>query len=225
MWFYSGYMPRVTDRYIERRRAEILNAAWRCFARDGFHAATMNDIIAEAGISPSVMYRWFRSKDELVAAAATEVLQGMIDALDEISAMDPPPSLTEAIEHVLNVNIVKSNIAGVNLPALAVQVWSESLREPKIHELVASRYRQLRDGLVELVRYHQGSGAFPAGLDAEELAGPLFSIFPGFILQELLLGAQDPHVYARFASSILQAWERESSDGSDDHAMPQLVGP
>ena len=212
-------MPRVNDRYIQRRRAKILNAAWRCFARDGFHAATMGDIIAEAGISPSVMYRWFRSKDELVAAAATEVLQGMIDALDEISTIDPPLSLTEAIERVFAANIAKTNLADVNLSALAVQVWAESLREPTMHELVASRYRQLRDGLVELVRHHQGAGALPAELDAEELAGPLFSIFPGFIFQELFFGPQDPRVYAQFAGSIVHAWECKSNGGSDDHAQ------
>ena len=70
-------MPRVTEKYIQRRRREILDAAWRCFARNGFHATTMDDVIEAAGASPSVVYRWFRGKDELVVAAVTGAGSGL----------------------------------------------------------------------------------------------------------------------------------------------------
>src|SRR5690242_15568423 len=49
------------------RRTEILDAAERCFARAGFHQASMQDICSEAGMSPGNLYRYFPSKEALIA--------------------------------------------------------------------------------------------------------------------------------------------------------------
>ena len=45
------------------RRARILDAAERCFVRSGFHRTTMQDVAAEAGMSPGNLYRYFASKE------------------------------------------------------------------------------------------------------------------------------------------------------------------
>src|ERR1041384_4309671 len=52
------------------RRLEILAAAQRCFVRAGFHGASMQDICAEAGMSPGNLYRYFPSKEALIAGIA-----------------------------------------------------------------------------------------------------------------------------------------------------------
>ena len=49
---------------------EILAAAQRCFVRSGFHGASMQDICAEAGMSPGNLYRYFPSKEALIAGIA-----------------------------------------------------------------------------------------------------------------------------------------------------------
>src|SRR3954462_6788758 len=48
------------------RRGRILDAAERCFVRAGFHRTTMQDVAAEAGMSPGNLYRYFPSKDAIV---------------------------------------------------------------------------------------------------------------------------------------------------------------
>ena len=45
-------MRRANAQAQSDRRAEILAAAQRCFVRSGFHGASMQDICAEAGMSP-----------------------------------------------------------------------------------------------------------------------------------------------------------------------------
>ena len=60
-------MRRVNAQLQSDRRTEILDAAERCFARSGFHGASMQEICAEAGMSPGNLYRYFRSKEELIA--------------------------------------------------------------------------------------------------------------------------------------------------------------
>src|SRR5687768_18430992 len=61
----ATYMP--VDEPTTERRTQILDAAARSFSRAGFHRTTMQDVAAEAGMSPGNLYRYFPSKDALVA--------------------------------------------------------------------------------------------------------------------------------------------------------------
>ena len=63
-------MRRANVQLRYDRRDEILAAAQRCFVRSGFHGASMQDICAEAGMSPGNLYRYFPSKEALVAGIA-----------------------------------------------------------------------------------------------------------------------------------------------------------
>lgn len=51
------------------RRDDLVSAAARVFARDGFHGVGIERVLAEAGVAKMTLYRHFKSKDELIAAA------------------------------------------------------------------------------------------------------------------------------------------------------------
>jgi TetR/AcrR family fatty acid metabolism transcriptional regulator len=53
---------------IDRRRAQILAAASRVFARQGFHRTTVREVAREAGIADGTVYLYFASKQELLLA-------------------------------------------------------------------------------------------------------------------------------------------------------------
>lgn len=194
----------MTQQYVQRRRREILDAAWACFARDGFHATTMDDVIATAGVSSSVVYRWFRGKDELVAACVAEAVQGGVDELELTLRVDPPVPLADAVERVVTAMLARTVRGDQDLSALAIQAWTEALRIADIHDLVGSLYGRIRAGLADLIRRHVAAGTAPPEIDPEAAAQPLFALIPGFLVQRLLLGAEDPHNYARAAASVLR---------------------
>lgn len=194
----------MTQQYVQRRRREILDAAWACFARDGFHATTMDDVIATAGVSSSVVYRWFRGKDELVAACVAEAVQGGVDELELTLRVDPPVPLADAVERVVTAMLARTVRGDQDLSALAIQAWTEALRIADIHDLVGSLYGRIRAGLADLIRRHVAAGTAPPEIDPEAAAQPLFALIPGFLVQRLLLGAEDPHDYARAAASVLR---------------------
>lgn len=62
----------------ERTRNAILTAARRRFAADGYQRATIRAIAADAGIDPSMVMRYYGSKEGLFAAAA-DVALGLPD--------------------------------------------------------------------------------------------------------------------------------------------------
>ncbi|MEU1561727.1 helix-turn-helix domain-containing protein, partial [Streptomyces mirabilis] len=72
-------MPKVTQQYMDARREQILDAARRCFLRDGFHSASMQDLFTEAGLSAGAVYRHFTSKDEMILAIAEENMREVLD--------------------------------------------------------------------------------------------------------------------------------------------------
>lgn len=196
-------MPRVTEQYIQRRRREILAAARRRFARDGFHATTMDDVSAEAGVSSSVVYRWFSGKDELVAACISEALEGVVDVLDETLLIEPPVPIVEAVRRVITATLERTSHEGEDLTAVIVQAWAEAMRAPSVRNLLGGHYTRIRDGLAQLVRRHQAAGTMPEGLDPEAVARPLFSLIPGFIVQHLVLGAEGVQAYADAVDQLL----------------------
>jgi TetR/AcrR family transcriptional regulator, cholesterol catabolism regulator len=62
-------MPRVI-KHPDIRRAEILNRAAALFVQRGYDNVSLNDLIADAGVSKGAFYHWFPSKDALITALA-----------------------------------------------------------------------------------------------------------------------------------------------------------
>ena len=69
----------------EERRTGILDAALAVFSQRGYHAASIDDIASEAGVSKALIYEHFASKKELyadlIARNARELNQRVAGAL------------------------------------------------------------------------------------------------------------------------------------------------
>ena len=74
---------------IEKRR-QILDAAIRTFARQGFHACRVSDIADEAGVAYGLVYHYFRSKDEILDTLFLERWDVLLEAIREVDAGDLP---------------------------------------------------------------------------------------------------------------------------------------
>ncbi|MEQ1613599.1 MAG: helix-turn-helix domain-containing protein, partial [Hyphomicrobiaceae bacterium] len=57
-------MPKLKPATHNARRANILDAAEQCFARQGFHRTTMQDICKAAEVSSGAVYVYFKSKED-----------------------------------------------------------------------------------------------------------------------------------------------------------------
>src|SRR5271170_3579190 len=114
-------MPRLSEKTREKRRQHILTSAWRCFSRDGFHATSMDDVIAATGMSSSAVYRYFRSKDELIAAAADEALVLVRDLFGKLLERRPAPSPAEVITAMVDAVRSRASHPDYDLTRIAIQ--------------------------------------------------------------------------------------------------------
>lgn len=195
-------MPRVSDAHLAARREQILTAARRCFARNGFHATSMQDVIAEAGLSVGAVYRYFRSKDELRTAVAEENVAAIRAELAEVTDHQPPLPLADAMARV--VNLVEARLAEPDsVTRVAIQAWGEAVRDPEVGELVAGFMRAMRASFVTLARRAQQAGDLPSQADPEAVGAVLMAVIPGFILQRELTGAPDADTFVAGLRTLL----------------------
>lgn len=81
-------MPKVSEEYYEKKRREIIDAAYRVCARKPITSIDMKDIIAETGFSHGVIYRYYKDLDEVFKELVITInSENRIDErLDEILA-------------------------------------------------------------------------------------------------------------------------------------------
>ena len=174
-------MPRISAARANAQRERILDAALTCFAREGFHAATMQDIVAESGLSPGAIYGYFTGKTEVVMAIASErhamERQRMQQAL---AAADLDTSL---------VRLVEGFVLGLRDPQektwrrLAVQLWAESLSNPRLKREALAGVSQAVEILSPMIRAAQREGRWPRHLDPQSAARVMIAILQGVSLQ------------------------------------------
>ncbi|MFC5180939.1 TetR/AcrR family transcriptional regulator [Actinomadura harenae] len=187
-------MPRVSEEHLERRRRQIIDAARACFIRNGLYETSMQDIFAESGLSAGAVYRYFKSKseivDEIVAEGGGE-LQKVLSALVDADPLPDPDRLCLAMCERI------TELATGNGPGrLAIQAWAMAAHDGAVGEKVRQTMRTSRDHWVTYVRRLAEAGRVPADIDAEAAGRVLFGLFPGFILQHLLLGDATPEGFA-----------------------------
>jgi TetR/AcrR family transcriptional regulator, cholesterol catabolism regulator len=100
-------MPRVV-KHPDIRRAELLDRAAGLFLHDGYDNVSLNDLIADAGVSKGAFYHWFPSKDALIAALAERSAREAFAAVDDAVAAsdgDALARLNAALQASFDVNM------------------------------------------------------------------------------------------------------------------------
>ena len=75
-------MPRVI-KHPDLRRTELLDRASALFVRHGYDNVSLNDLIADAGVSKGAFYHWFPSKGDLITALAVRSARDQFTAIEE----------------------------------------------------------------------------------------------------------------------------------------------
>jgi AcrR family transcriptional regulator len=182
-------MPRVSDDHLERRRQQILDAARRCFVRKGFHRTSMQDVFAESGLSAGAVYRYFKSKNELIHAIASQKQSGAVRLLEEITKEDPLPSFEEIIERFFT--LIQAILDDDGALRVAPQVWAEALHDPVYQAIIAELFTGVRSRWAALAARMRDAGRLPEDADPEAVGAAMMCTMPGFVLQRMLMGDLD----------------------------------
>ncbi|MFW3168450.1 TetR/AcrR family transcriptional regulator [Geodermatophilus sp. CPCC 206100] len=198
-------MPRVSEDHLAARRDQIIDAATARFAANGFQATGMADVIAASGLSAGAVYRYFRSKDELIEAIVDRVLGQAAGRFDQLLAAEDAPAPADAVATAVDLVATIAERGPVDMTRVAVQAWGEALRSPGVAAVVDRAYRTIRRYFAEVVRRAQATGQLPRDVDPEPVAAGMLSLVLGFLLQRLLLGDVAPAAYADGVRALVRA--------------------
>jgi TetR/AcrR family transcriptional repressor of uid operon len=166
-------MRRANAQLQIDRRAEILAAAARCFARSGFHGASMQDICAEAAMSPGNLYRYFRSKEEIIAAICE---RDRADAAEGFAMVDKAADFWSAFAALARYHFVERSTDDI---AICAEVFAESRRNPEIARLNQQFDGDVKRWLSDLLRQAAARGDIHPQTDIDACTAMLMVMADG----------------------------------------------
>ena len=163
----------------QQRRAQIIEAFYRCIVRDGLQKASTREVAKEAGVQTSILHHYFKDRDEMIE----ELVKNIVDEIatryvPEIRRYKSPRTrFNKAIEFLFGPAMINEEHAG-----FFYDCWAEAKRNDKVRESFAKLYRRFHRTIVDLlVETGRASGLSHA--EVSELASMVIAIQDGISLQ------------------------------------------
>jgi TetR/AcrR family transcriptional regulator, repressor for uid operon len=192
--------PPVHERQADHaRRDHISVAAERAFVRHGFHAATMQQVAEEAGMSAGNLYRYFPSKEALVEGICLLDQRERGAAFHALAASGDVLGMLEAMlrDNLLNKPRHKA--------VMFLEVAAEAGRNPRIAEMMRTNDAEVIAGLTHLVETAKVNGEAVAAVDASFAARLVFTYVGGLFRRRALDESFDVEAEATMTMALLRA--------------------
>jgi TetR/AcrR family transcriptional regulator, repressor for uid operon len=169
-------MPKIAEQARAARRSQIIAAGLACFARSGYHATTMADVAAQAGVSKGTPYLYFASKEALFLAlheewdcGAGQRVDAAIAALPEARRRSP-----RRILHAVAAAIAAHVTAEPETCRVLMETRAQAAHSPAIAAAVQAADTRAHQQLEQLIAAGVAAGEWPEGTDPA-LAARLFT--------------------------------------------------
>jgi TetR/AcrR family transcriptional repressor of uid operon len=166
-------MRRADAQRQSDRREVILEAAQRCFVRSGFHGASMQEICAEANMSPGNLYRYFRSKEAIIAGI---IARNQAEAADSFLAVHQAPNFLDGLASLARYHMVERPEEEAGLCA---EIMAESRRNPEMAKVHREVDRDIKARLADMLRHAAQRGEIAATTDFDGAATMLMVLYDG----------------------------------------------
>jgi AcrR family transcriptional regulator len=176
----SPYVPKISPAHEQQRRAQILAAAMACFARQGYHATSMDDVVRESSLSVGAIYSYFGSKEDLFLALSDDRAEQTLAYLNELFRQPGPMAdkLGEAVDYFfrqLSDDLIP--LARVN-----VEFLSEAAKSERLKQRQQRRCATIRQFICWLLTEAQKRGEVRADVDIAAAAELMLALNEGLLL-------------------------------------------
>jgi AcrR family transcriptional regulator len=169
-------MPKIAEAARAARRDQIIEAALACFARAGYHATTMADVAAQAGVSKGTPYLYFESKEALFIALAEKWDCGLADRVNTAIAALPESGRRSPrqILRVVAAAVAAQVLEETDTCRVLMEARALAAHEPAIATAVRAADTRTHQQLESLIAAGVEAGEWPAATDPS-LAARLFT--------------------------------------------------
>jgi len=208
-------MPLRPDVSAERR-AQIIEAALACFTRKGYNNTTMDDIVAESGLSKGSLYWYFESKDDLFVAAMLSILEKVgLEALDALEQCETASDKLRAVAQAA----VSMGATAEGLFNMFLEFWASSPNREEAGQLWSAVLEQYKDIVVGIIEAGARDGEFKP-VDAEPLVWALVAAYDGLAAYLALWPDLDLDRISRvFVETLLSGLLRGQGDQQEEQKL------
>lgn len=96
--------PEANDRIRHLTREKLLQAAMDIFIAKGYHAASVDDVARQAGVSKGLLYHYFSGKEGLLEAMVNNRIQEVVEVMEEAEAKETPSG---QLRHIVEASLDK----------------------------------------------------------------------------------------------------------------------
>ena len=208
-------MPRISEERRDARRGQIIDAARACVLEHGLEAVSMEMIIARSGLSTGAVYRYFKSKDDLIRAAITAATSEIGAVAAPILAGPKPARPPQLLQELLAawVGYSRSGVgaaADLDRMPVALHGWSYAQTDPEARAILQASLRGFRERCVPLVKQWQADGRIAASVEPDAVAQLILSICLGFVAQRSLTGDVEVQAHADALAALTTARPAET---------------
>ena len=185
----------------EARRTQILEAAKRCFARQGYHETKVDDIVREAGLSKGALYWYFKGKEELLDALCDSfVKETQEDFLkgSAVKTLDPDYLICD-----LGAMLVERVLSDPEHRLIWMEHWSMASREAESRKKVSDVHQGWLDILVPLIKKNIKEGKLKP-VDPRQLAMGLMALFDGILTHQSFQDMDAPALWRSTTRMLLE---------------------
>jgi AcrR family transcriptional regulator len=161
----------------DEKRQEILAAATRCIARDGFRGASTADICAEAGISPGHLYHYFASKEAILTELAAAGMEKIAARFAEM--MQGDDAIGALIAQIGRHKDKKRDPQHRAMNRMLLEMMVEAGRNPAIAKIMRKNSAMVLALIQDFLESGQLRGQIDPGLDSAVAAGMILSVMDG----------------------------------------------
>lgn len=184
----------------EKRREQIVAAAYRVSLRTGVNGVTLRAVAAEAKLSHGLVIFYFTRKDQLIDALLDRLLSTTVQVQvsdDILRIPDPPRRLGALLRHELTRR--SRDPRGTRL---FLEYWALGLRDKPVQRKIAAALERFREGFRATAEDATGPGGGPSRSD---LAAVAVSLIIGLTVQTMMDPRQiDNAAYLTAAERLIE---------------------
>ncbi|MHA6480383.1 TetR/AcrR family transcriptional regulator [Paenibacillus sp. strain BS8-2] len=180
-------MPRTPEQYETMRlatRTKIQTAAMRLFVRQGYGSTNVQHIADQAGISTGLMYRHYKTKDQLFEELVQFAMAGLEALIAKFQYTEEPAEELERFANEVYLDLSSGDDLG-HLLLLMTQSFFSTETDGRREEL-KQIHIDLMQATTALIVKGQRQGKFREG-NATEMAQYFFSSIQGLAMMKMML--------------------------------------
>ena len=164
-------------------RVRLLDAAAKVFAERGYKSASVDAVVAEAGLSKGTFYWNFDSKEELFFALLDERIDQPFRAMMDFVRAAPADAVMSPLADIRFAAMVEHQRP---LLLLMHEYWSVAVRDERLRERYVAWYASLREMIsATLAARHEVTGV-PAAIPVEHMATAFIALGAGLSLEAVI---------------------------------------